>query len=138
MDLTLIRTKFLSDRTIGALHINDVLFCDTLEPMRERTTHPCIKAGTYEITLNVQSPKYLQVAAYKCINARMPRLMKVPNREGILIHPGNKPDDTQGCILVGELTIENELQNSRNKFFELYRLMQTAVKKGECIRIFII
>lgn len=138
MTLTLIRTKFLSDRTIGALHIDDVLFCDTLEPSRSRQMYGLIPDGTYGITLKVQSPKYLQVATYRKINARMPRLLKVPGREGILIHPGNRPEDTRGCILVGKLNINDNLQESRNTFFELYRRMQQAEQKGESINIFVI
>lgn len=138
MELSLIRTKFLSDRTIGALHINDRLFCDTMEPAHSLNIYGMIPQGEYTITLNVQSPRFLQVSTYKSINARLPRLLNVPGRDGILIHPGNYPKDTRGCILVGQLTPLTDLQNSRNTFFELYRLMQQASSRGEAIRIFVI
>lgn len=138
MDITLIRTKFLSDRTIGALHINDRLFCDTMEPARSLKIYGMIPHGEYTITLNVQSPRFLQVSTYKSINARLPRLLNVPGRDGILIHPGNYPKDTRGCILVGQLAPSTDLQNSRNTFFELYRLMQQASSRGEPIKIFVI
>lgn len=138
MDLTLIRTKFLSDRTVGALHINDVLFCDTLEPARERRVYGPIKEGIYNVTLKVQSPRFLQCVTYRDIHARLPRLLNVPNRQGILIHIGNSPGDTNGCILVGKLNSYNNLQQSKVTFDELYRRMKKAEQANENIRIFVI
>lgn len=138
MTITLIRTKFLADRVIGALHIDDVLFCDTLEPPRNGTIYKAIPQGEYTITLNVQSPRFVTSSLYRSINARLPRLLKVPGRDGILIHIGNYPKDTKGCVLVGELTTDNNLQNSKNTFFKLYNILERAAKRGESIRIFII
>lgn len=138
MTLTLIRTKYLSDRTIGALHIDDVLFCDTLEPSNFKRAFSSIQTGEYTVTLKVQSPKFLQSALYKDINAMLPRLQGVQGREGILIHIGNYPKDTQGCILVGRLNANDDLQNSRITFNSLYNRLKAADKRGEVIRIFII
>lgn len=138
MEISLIRTKFLSDRTVGALHINDRLFCDTMEPARNQKVYGLIPPGEYTITLSVQSPRFLQVSTYKSINARLPRLLNVRGRDGILIHIGNYPEDTKGCILVGQLAPSTDLQNSRNTFFQLYSLMQQARSRGESIKIFVI
>lgn len=138
MTLTLIRTKYLSDRTIGALHVDDVLFCDTMEPARNLRAFGLIPSGDYQITLKVQSPHFLQSSTYKKINARLPRLLHVPGRDGILIHVGNFPEDTRGCILVGKLNTSNDLMESIPTFWQLYRKMQRAVQKGEPINIFVI
>lgn len=138
MTLSLIRTKYLSDRTIGALHIDDVLFCDTLEPSNFKRAFSAIPVGEYTVTLNVQSPKFLLSALYKDINAMLPRLLGVQGRGGILIHIGNYPRDTQGCILVGKLNDNNDLQDSRTTFNSLYKRLKEADRRGEQIRIFII
>ena len=50
-----------------------------------------IPAGTYEVRLTY-SPRFKK---------DLPLLMNVPGRTGIRIHTGNKPEHSQGCILVG-------------------------------------
>ena len=53
----------------------------------------------------------------------MPRLLNVPNFEGILIHSVNTVKDTAGCILVGTRK-ENTLVNSRDTFNKLFNRLQ--------------
>lgn len=53
----------------------------------------------------------------------MPRLLNVPNFEGILIHSGNTVKDTAGCILVGTRK-ENTLVNSRDTFNRLFNRLR--------------
>lgn len=48
----------------------------------------------------------------------LPLLLGVPGRAGILIHAGNVPGDSAGCMLVGELDGKN-LKNSRRTLDEL-------------------
>lgn len=66
-----------------------------------------------EIIINY-SPKFKRL---------LPRLLDVPNFEGILIHTGNTIKDTSGCILVGKLN-ENKLINSRDIFNTLFSRLQ--------------
>ena len=50
---------------------------------------------------------------------KLPRLLDVPNYEGILIHVGNTANDTSGCLLVGENKIVGQLVNSTKTFYRL-------------------
>ena len=89
--------------TVGVLQILEckedlpTYFCDTLEPKwREKGTpkvwgKTAIPEGEYEIVFG-QSARFHKL---------MPFLMDVPNFKGVMIHSGNFPKDTQGCILVG-------------------------------------
>lgn len=138
MKLLLIRDEYTAEYTGGYLSVDGVRFCETLEPARKKI-FGSIPEGMYQITLNVQSPKFANVAIYREIGYKMPRLLNVPGREGILIHPGNNAiKDSAGCPLVGVRTSPGYLSNSRDTFFKLYRKMQEAVGRGENITIQII
>jgi hypothetical protein len=113
MWLNLKRFWRTSDFTIGYLYIDGKPECFTLEdPEREtklesRTAIPC---GTYKVIIN-ESPKFKKL---------MPRLLDVPNFDGILIHCGNTTADTEGCILVGNMAQYGYIGNSRLTYAALF------------------
>lgn len=139
--------------TIGRLYIDGIFYCNTLEdrdrgllqtdPLptiqkRKIAGETAIPKGTYDVLMNVTSPKYAGVAwYYNFCRGKMPRLKDVPGFDGILIHPGgsNGPLDTRGCILVGRNTKVGKLTDSRACFQEIYRLMKQAADRGEKITI---
>jgi len=69
-----------------------------------------IPAGTYPLRLTY-SPRFKKL---------MPLVDEVPDREGIRIHMGTKPEHSQGCILVDALALANikVLFNQRKKFYD--------------------
>lgn len=44
---------------------------------------------------------------------KLPLLLNVPDRQGILIHAGNTSKDTAGCVLIGENKEVGKVLNSR-------------------------
>ena len=98
-----------------------------------------IPYGTYNVTMNIQSPKYSNYAKYpyvKKYNAFIPRLQNVPSFEGILIHAGNTADHTSGCILVGENKIKGQVVNSQKIWTNLMdKYFWPAKLRGEKITI---
>ena len=105
MELRVKRVALKSDYTIGRLYVNGEFFSDTLEDaVRDtkiygKTAIPC---GTYKITMDVVSPKFKDRSWAKPYDGKLPRLIDVPNYEGVLIHVGNTAEDTSGCLLVGQ------------------------------------
>lgn len=150
--------KILVDRkwkkeayTIGRLYIDGVLFCNTLEDKdrglkqtdslatiqsKKVYGETAIPTGTYNIRMDIKSPKYSLLSWYKNLcKGFMPRLENVPGWSGILIHPLNSPDQTLGCLGVGKNTQVGKLTDSKNTFAKLYKKMKTAYDKGEKITI---
>ena len=96
----------------------------TLEPPASGA-HPAIHAGEYPLRLDVVSPRFARSprrwsAAW---GARLPRLEGVPGRAGILIHPGNRPADSSGCVLVGRAAGVLRLADSVDTFHRLMHVL---------------
>lgn len=120
MNLELVRCRFSDYGTFGKLYINDNFQCYTLEPVLP------VPVGSYEITLDVTSPKFKFRYPYTKHRGKVPRLLAVPGHEGILIHCGNFVKDTAGCILVGEKASLIRLYYSWSAYLKLY----DALKKS--------
>ncbi len=128
MQLVLTRKTFTDTSTIGELTVDGAFQCFTLEDVPRDRKIPgktAIPAGTYEVIIN-HSPKF---------GRDMPRLLDVPGFEGILIHFGNKPEDTDGCILVGSSEGKDFIGSSRVAFDALFAKLAKAVRGGEAVAI---
>lgn len=157
MKLVLKREHLKDDYTIGKLYINSVYFCDTLEDkvrdlnkdgdlndLGETKVYgkTAIPYGTYNITLDVASPKFSKYPFYRSIcEGKLPRLLNVPHFDGILIHVADGPkgaDLLEGCIGVGKNTIKGGLTEGKKTFENLYLALEEAKNKKEFITIEIV
>ena len=139
MELRLKRIAKRDTYTIGQLYVNGSYFCDTLEDtdrgLRQDMAVPVLRAkkrkgitaiptGRYMVTLKVKSPKYSLRKQYDFCGGYVPRLVNVPAYEGVLIHIGNYPKDTEGCILVGKNTKVGAVLESAATFRKLYAILK--------------
>lgn len=139
MKLLVKRVALKPDYTIGRLYVNGEYFCDTLEDVVRdtkiygKTAIPC---GTYRITMDVVSPRFKDRSWAKPYGGKLPRLIDVPNYEGVLIHVGNTAEDTSGCLLVGQNKVKGQLVNSTQTFMSLMeKHLIPAKKRGDNITI---
>ena len=139
MKLLVKRVALKPDYTIGRLYVNGEYVSDTLEDaVRDtkiygKTAIPC---GTYKITMDVVSPKFKDRSWAKPYGGKLPRLLDVPNYEGVLIHVGNTVEDTSGCLLVGQNKVKGQLVNSTQTFMSLMeKHLIPAKNRGEEITI---
>lgn len=100
--MTIIRKRNKEDSCTGKFYVNGSYMCATLEPhaidwdTEEKTWgKTAIPVGSYDVTKG-WSKKFSRFLPY--VNG-------VPEFTGIMIHPGNTPKDTQGCILLGEMLV---------------------------------
>ena len=143
LEVKLKRIAFRPDYTIGRMYIDGERFCDTLEdtdrglqqslPLsvnraKKKQGATAIPTGRYRVTLAVQSPRFKTKAQYKFCNGFLPRLVNVPAFDGVLIHIGNSPKDTEGCILVGRNTQVGKVLDSTATFRKLYDRLKSSTK----------
>lgn len=154
MKILIKRTAKKQNYTIGQLFINGNKFCDTLEdPDRGLTStmssleisnkkvygDTAIPTGTYTVDMNTVSPRFGSQTYYKEVcGGKVPRLLNVPGYQGVLIHVGNVPKDTHGCILVGKNTKIGQVLESKDTFKSLYKELKKAAGKKEQITVTII
>lgn len=125
-DLKLERRWFSETATVGELYVDGQFFCYTLEdrlrePGAKVPGETCIPIGCYEIVLSY-SGRFQKL---------LPLLVNVPNFQGIRIHAGNRPENTEGCILVGKGMDRDIITDSRAAFSVLFDRLKSCVEKGE-------
>lgn len=151
MELIVDRKWKKQNYTISNLTIDGKWFCNVLEDADrglddsmslskikelKKPSITAIPKGTYEITLDVISPRFCTKTFYKQVcDGKLPRLLNVKGFEGILIHAGNTDKDTDGCLLVGQNKVKGQVINSQATFKELYKLLKDKHNKGEKITI---
>lgn len=116
MKLEVLRFSSQKDSTLGVLldvtkEEDKKFLCFTLEDeyrTKKVYSKTRIPAGTYEVRLKSTGSfhkKYLK--KYWNIHKGMLSITNVPNFQDILIHVGNRHEDTAGCLLVGDSSIQN-------------------------------
>ena len=140
MELRLERKYRNNNYCIDKLYINGKYFSDALEdPDRGLTDNmsleeikkikikgnTCIPYGTYNITITY-SPRFKK---------NLPLLNNVKGFDGIRIHSGNKPQDTEGCLLPGFNKVKGQVIDSRVTTDKLIAQIQQVLNKGEKVTI---
>ena len=124
MDLLVKRWPSDASSTEGQMFMDSQPFAYTLEnPVRDVKImgHTAIPAGRYQVTIGM-SPHFGRL---------MPQVLNVPNFSGVLIHMGNVPRDTEGCVLVGWQRGTDMIGDSTAAFDQLYEQINDAINAGE-------
>lgn len=128
------RERLLDDRTIGKLSIGDLWQCWSMEdkvreiegrPVEDWKIHgiTAIPRGRYRVAVE-DSPRFGRDTL---------TILNVPGFKYIRIHAGNKPEDTEGCILVGKEFDEpsKTITHSRDALRALKDWLVPYIKSGE-------
>jgi hypothetical protein len=112
-NLLLIRDTFTDKSIIGKLYFNGEFYGHTLElPWKDNEKRvSCIPKGVYEV-----KKRHTEESKYKYEHLH---ILDVENRELILMHVGNYPKNSKGCILLGNTRALNFVGESRKAFYKL-------------------
>lgn len=147
MKLEILRYSSQNESTLGMLF--DVtegreFLCYTLED-EYRTLkvkgETRIPAGEYNITLRTEGGHHERYRAkFPNMHKGMLWIRNVPNFEYILIHIGNQETDTEGCLLVGEISRANItekgfISKSKAAYKRIYPPIAQALAQGDTVTI---
>tara|TARA_R100000426_G_scaffold85881_1_gene66382 strand:- start:7 stop:462 length:456 start_codon:yes stop_codon:yes gene_type:complete len=112
-NLLLIRDTFTDKSTIGKLYFDGEFYGHTLElPWKDNEKRvSCIPKGVYEV-----KKRHTEESKYKYEHLH---ILDVEDRELILMHIGNYPKNSKGCILLGNTRALNFVGESRKAFYKL-------------------
>lgn len=117
MEIKVVRQPEKDGAILGRMTVDGVWICYTLE-------NPA----------HVIAPCRSEVVLFPSqhFGRLMPLLKDVPNRTDILIHWGDFPKDSLGCLLVGFTVVSsNDIGASRAAFSELFGQIEEAIKAGQ-------
>jgi hypothetical protein len=137
----LIRFKSSAVDTLGLLCLNGKFLCFTLEDeyrdvkLKGETRIP---AGDYPVGFH-KSPKFTPRYGHDLLHVQ-----NVPGFDFILLHPGNRETETDGCILVADTAHAiwdggaSELLNSKLAYDRIYPLLAAPILSGEGLTLSVI
>lgn len=122
VNLVLEREIFTDNSIIGRLYLNKEYVCDTLENpyINNERNISCIPEGKYNVRM--RTPRESATRDYLHL-----LVQEVPDRSYILFHKGNRPEHTQGCILVG---MNNEQDYVSKSSYAMDFLMRRILNLG--------
>lgn len=140
-----VQRKWLTDTsTVGRISVNGA---DSFFSMERASTDPLrIPAGEYTISLHTPNSSVLKATLSSMVSkwpsmigvTQYPQLNSpaIAQRDPILIHPGNKPTDSDGCILAGmalsTLQGVDEITEAQLACAQLIPLIIAAVNSEGC------
>lgn len=116
MNLLLQRKSAADDAIIGELFVEGVHECFSLERLGVE-----IPPGTYRVTIT-PSERFGRL---------LPLINDVPGRSGIRIHPLNLPQQSEGCIGVGQEATVTSIEYSRLAMTSLQPKIAGALARHE-------
>lgn len=128
MEIIVTRGALTSKSSCGEMTIEGMHECVTLEPSMFPGSAPrAIPLGRYRVSFE-RSPRFSELAGHDVSKIR---LHDIPGFDGVLMHEGNFPHDTDGCTIVGSTALVDEVDNSLASLRPLEAKVQAAIARGE-------
>lgn len=133
------------ESTIGTVYVNGEFESFSIEDTKNEPKiygKTRIPSGTYNIKLRTEGRMNLKYSDRYANHKGMLWLQNVENFEWVYIHVGNNSDDTDGCILLGNVcratSGKQEVQGSSLAYMSLYTKAIESFNRNEEVTIEII
>jgi len=136
MKIKLLRYSIQNQTTLGVILVDNEFKCYTLENSILK-----IPEGTYNLNHKKYGGFHFKYSKrFFSIHEGMLEIKNVKGRTNILIHTGNKVEDTKGCILIGNSANNNLIkkgfiEDSTNAYIKLYTIINSSLKLKEKVEI---
>lgn len=142
MEIEVIRNTFTDKSTISDVFIDGEHECFILEdkdrglidawPIEQINKSKifgitCIPYGHYKVIVT-KSERFSKLRGH---DVYLPLLLNVKGFEGVRIHSGNRPEDTEGCLITGTDKGIDVVNNSVTAFIKLNDKINNALKSGQ-------
>lgn len=135
MKLKLERRIMSSLSTIGDLFIDGDFFCHTLEDTDRKLEVNGCSAKIYGKTAIPRGVYIVTIDFSGHYGKDMPHIMNVLCFVGVRIHIGNKPEDTEGCVLLGMYVGTDFISHSADAFNIFFGKLKAAIANGETVTL---
>lgn len=148
MELCVFRYSASKESTLGLLlevsGTERKFLCYTIEDQHQTRKvygETCIPQGVYTLKLRHHGGFHDRYKTkFSDFHKGMVEICDVPNFKDVLIHIGNTDDDTAGCLLLGDISHNNQSMNdfigrSTQAYKRVYPLIASALERGEDVKI---
>lgn len=123
------------ESTISRLYINGRFECYILEDvdrgLKQLMPLDQLKKLKVDAKTAIPEGKYMLATSFSNrFQKVLPVLLNVPAYEGIRIHSGNYPEDTEGCLLTGNGIAKDMVTDSRMAFESLFTKIKKLLETG--------
>ena len=136
MILRLIREPSKLGATLGSLYVNGEWACWTLEDtIREVSGVPVEAWKVAGQTAIPQGDYFVRITQSARFGRALPLLETVPGFTGVRMHPGNTAENTEGCILLGNIRKLGRIEESVLACDAVQRRIASALAASETVNI---
>ena len=119
--------------TLGRVYYNGVFFCFSCEDEDRKLesggvkvkTKTAIPRGVYDLTVSFSHR----------FQKELPEVLSVPQFQGIRIHGGNKAEDSEGCLLFGQVRTSFGIAKCADTIQRVIRIINEAEDNGSVVRM---
>lgn len=128
----LTRTDFTEKSSIGTLSLDGKFLCYTLEDKTRAPGEPkvwgetAMPFGAYKVIVD-RSNRFSNKAGKDVF---LPLFLDVLGFAGCRIHTGNRPEDVEGCVVVGTSKSKDWVSGSHDAFAPLFKQLKDFIAQG--------